>query len=500
MSSTDQSSTPDQSLPSSFEGMSNTELAVVRTDLASDRTQMATQRTAMSTKRTGLAVERTDLAETRTDLAEARTELARERTRAAEERTLMAWMRTSLSMISFGFGIDRFFNYLNATNAPAQTNQLSEERLIGLSLIALGIVALVGALIGHWRTLRSLEEREYQYSPGNSLGFTIGVVLLFIGLAAFIPLIVGEVQLGEIFSVTNPALQTLAGLVVFVIMLTMGIMLVPERLLNLFRHPSLLVRSLISVLIVYPLIVTAVLLLLDVSPRSSVALIILASAPAAPLLTKRAKMAGADVSMAASLQVLLAISAVVVTPLLLSVFAAPFPQARQSIEFLTVAQQIATVQLLPLGLGILIRRLSADLADEISGLMLTVANTMFLVLAFFLVAISINLVPQFSLTSLVAFAVVVVLGLLLGHLLGGPKPEQQAAVATATIARNAGLALFIAIANNQPATVPSIVAYLIVGAVVATPYNVWIKLPMKPQSEPTADELSAPATTVIAEN
>ncbi len=190
-------------------------------------------------------------------------------------------------------------------------------------------------------------------------------------------------------------------------------------------------------------------------------------------------MAGADVSIAAGLQILLAIAAVVVTPLLLSVFAAPFPAARQSIEFLTVAKQIATVQLLPLGIGILVRRLSADLADEVSGLLLTVANTMFLVLAFFLVAISINLVPQFSLKSLGAFALVVILGLVVGHLLGGPQPEQQAAVATATIARNAGLALFIAIANNQPATVPSIVAYLIVGAVVATPYNVWIKLQIK---------------------
>jgi putative membrane protein len=34
-------------------------------------------------------------------------ELAKERNRAAAERTLMVWIRTSLSLISFGFGIDR---------------------------------------------------------------------------------------------------------------------------------------------------------------------------------------------------------------------------------------------------------------------------------------------------------------------------------------------------------------------------------------------------------
>ena len=70
-----------------------------------------------------LAIQRTDLAQTRTDLAaernvlaQTRTDLARERTRAAQERTLMAWIRTSLSMVSFGFGIDRFFSYLNKTS------------------------------------------------------------------------------------------------------------------------------------------------------------------------------------------------------------------------------------------------------------------------------------------------------------------------------------------------------------------------------------------------
>ncbi|MFM7169470.1 MAG: YidH family protein, partial [Cyanobium sp.] len=34
-------------------------------------------------------------------------ELAKERNREAAERTLMAWIRTSLSLISFGFGVDK---------------------------------------------------------------------------------------------------------------------------------------------------------------------------------------------------------------------------------------------------------------------------------------------------------------------------------------------------------------------------------------------------------
>ncbi|MEM1367332.1 MAG: DUF202 domain-containing protein [Cyanobacteria bacterium P01_H01_bin.15] len=474
--------------PSPYAGMDNTQLAVARTELAGNRTGMAETRTNLAEKRTGLSIERTDLAETRT-------ELARERTRAAEERTLMAWIRTSLSMISFGFGIDRFFKYLQDTDAPHQMTQISEERLLGLSLMTLGVAALAGALVNHWNVLRRLKDRNYEYATNSTFGFTIGVVLLFIGIAAFVPLLVGEVQLGEIFTVNSQLIQTLAGLVIFVLMLSLGINVTLERLLTPFQQPKLLVRALLAVLVIFPLIVVGVLLKFDVSPRIFVTLVLLASAPAAPLLTKRVGMAQGDMSISAGLQVFLALLSVIVTPVMLLLFSAPFPQATEKIEFLSVAQQIATVQLLPLGLGLLIRRLVADLAEEVASLMVTIANTLFIVLACFLVAISVNLVPQFSIKSLIAFAVVAASGLVVGHLLGGPNLGGRASVAIATIARNAGLALFIAIANNQPSLVPPIVTYLIVGAVVALPYNVWVKLQFKKQ---LAAEASEPASAIAA--
>ena len=42
----------------------------------------------------------------------AATRLAVDRTRLAYERTLMAWTRTATSLISFGFTIYKFFEYL----------------------------------------------------------------------------------------------------------------------------------------------------------------------------------------------------------------------------------------------------------------------------------------------------------------------------------------------------------------------------------------------------
>ena len=42
--------------------------------------------------------------------------LARQRNRDAAERTLMAWIRTCLSLISFGFGLDKIVAAISSRN------------------------------------------------------------------------------------------------------------------------------------------------------------------------------------------------------------------------------------------------------------------------------------------------------------------------------------------------------------------------------------------------
>ena len=70
------------------------------------------------------------------------TELAKERNRAAEERTLMAWIRTSLSLIGFGFGIDRIVAAIDEALGDA-VNSVRLTRVLGLSFVALGTFALL---------------------------------------------------------------------------------------------------------------------------------------------------------------------------------------------------------------------------------------------------------------------------------------------------------------------------------------------------------------------
>lgn len=61
------------------------------------------------------------------------TELDKERNRAAAERSLMAWIQTSLSLISFGFGIDQIVKALN--QAVDVNNPMQLSQFLGLSFI-----------------------------------------------------------------------------------------------------------------------------------------------------------------------------------------------------------------------------------------------------------------------------------------------------------------------------------------------------------------------------
>src|SRR5690348_9242711 len=125
--------------------------------------------------------------------------IPRFRDHAANERTYLAWVRTAIAIMAFGFLVERFDLFLAylgrsgstsaAANAGALTTAAAHHRLhaaqiVGLALIALGILIIVGAtmrFVHHRRTIACEEEVGYGTVIGDGL-----LALLLICFAAFL--------------------------------------------------------------------------------------------------------------------------------------------------------------------------------------------------------------------------------------------------------------------------------------------------------------------------
>jgi putative membrane protein len=118
-----------------------------------------------------------------TVLAESRTDLAIQRTLIAGERTLMAWIRTAISMIGFGFTICKFFQYLPEEIDARNVQHPQAARNLGLTLVALGSVALLAAALQHRNFLKEIGASQTR--QGWSISFVVAIAVIFIGFLAF---------------------------------------------------------------------------------------------------------------------------------------------------------------------------------------------------------------------------------------------------------------------------------------------------------------------------
>jgi putative membrane protein len=130
------------------------------------------------------------------ELSSRRTGMSFQRTRMSADRTLMSVIRTSLSLIGFGFTIFQFFEKMKESGTLAHA---AAPRNFGTTLVALGILMLIGGIIYHVQFMVHLREQRTEMIADGlvhgqskfplSLTLVTAIILLLIGIAAIVSMI-----------------------------------------------------------------------------------------------------------------------------------------------------------------------------------------------------------------------------------------------------------------------------------------------------------------------
>lgn len=107
----------------------------------------------------------------------------------AAERTLLAWNRTSLSLIAFGFVVERAGMLIRAMKPEAvQPGQLELTFWLGLAFILLGAVTSAYSAWQYEIVLRSLTPDEFPPGYATKWGLAVNLAVAGLGVALAVAL------------------------------------------------------------------------------------------------------------------------------------------------------------------------------------------------------------------------------------------------------------------------------------------------------------------------
>jgi putative membrane protein len=102
----------------------------------------------------------------------------------AAERTLLAWTRTSLTLMAFGFVVERFSLFVHML-MPQHSDSVQRglSFWIGLSFIILGVLSSTAAVLQYRKVLRTLQPVEIPTGYFVNLSALTSMVVSALGAA-----------------------------------------------------------------------------------------------------------------------------------------------------------------------------------------------------------------------------------------------------------------------------------------------------------------------------
>lgn len=106
----------------------------------------------------------------------------------AAERTLMAWNRTGLTLMAFGFVLERFGLFLHMLRQSSSGAGRDLSFWIGVAFITLALAVIGFSVVQFRRVLATLKPVEIpaRYCTWSGIAMNLSVVVLGIALLAYL--------------------------------------------------------------------------------------------------------------------------------------------------------------------------------------------------------------------------------------------------------------------------------------------------------------------------
>ena len=264
---------------------------------------------------------------------------------------------------------------------------------------------------------------------------------------------------------------------ILITVFSFGLMTTVGDVLYVVRRPSLLGRSLVAMFVIMPIVAVALGMAFELRHSVEIVLVTLAISPIPPLLPGRQQKAGGHASYALGLMMIAAVLSIAIVPAEVEMVGwylmKPFAMSSAAIAGFALKAAV-----LPLVAGMVFRALLPDVAARIAKPVGLIATTLLAVgVLAILAAAFTEVVSLVGNGSIVALAAFVIVGLAVGHALGGPAADDRLVLALSTASRHPAIALAIAKANfpDEPHLGATILLYLLVSLFTGIPYQVWQK-------------------------
>ncbi len=290
-------------------------------------------------------------------------------------------------------------------------------------------------------------------------------------------------------------MSLLISVALILIMVSLGLNLPSIQFDLLQRRPALLIRVLLTTCVGIP--VAALILLRtplgqSLSPAMATAVMLMAICPSAPMITRKSRQVAHNTELATRLQFWSACSAIISVPLWASQLPEEASETILSIPAKEVASQVLTVQLVPLLLGVSLRRWRSEWAYRWNPFIQKGASILLLLLLALILIVALPDALRMLIANLQGVLVMLTLtwiALTLGFVIASEDTIERSTLPLVLSMRNPGLALLL-VERTDPGALDvkaAVVGYVVITAIGSVPFMRWRKA--KASQDPMTTEI-----------